>query len=81
MPFYQIKEFSADDIQQLKDWFDAASLPESLILDNGYNIPNLKYTLERIFDNIGQSLDNRNKTGDFYLLETIKHKLESLRGE
>lgn len=74
------RTFTREDVDALRQWFDGRTLPESISIGQGYHIPNLSFTLERIFSNIEQALTNPNKTGDFYLLERIKAFLEQSEG-
>lgn len=69
-----------EELQALKEWFDAASLPESLKVDKAVSIPHLKETVERLFDQAEVCYDNPKMQGCIILLENIKARLESLQG-
>lgn len=67
-----------EELQALKEWFDAASLPESLKVDKAVSIPHLKETVERLFDQAEVCYENPKMQGCIILLENIKARLESL---
>ncbi|WP_072531736.1 hypothetical protein [Bacteroides ilei] len=69
-----------EELQALKEWFDAASLPESLKVDKAVSIPHLKETVERLFDQAEVCYENPKMQGCIILLENIKARLESLQG-
>lgn len=69
-----------EELQALKEWFDAASLPESLNVDKAVSIPHLKETVERLFDQAEVCYENPKMQGCIILLENIKARLESLQG-
>lgn len=69
-----------EELQALKEWFNAASLPESLKVDKAVSIPHLKETVERLFDQAEVCYENPKMQGCIILLENIKARLESLQG-
>lgn len=69
-----------EELQALKEWFDASSLPESLKVDKAVSIPHLKETVERLFDQAEVCYENPKMQGCIILLENIKARLESLQG-
>lgn len=69
-----------EELQALKEWFDAASLPESLKVYKAVSIPHLKETVERLFDQAEVCYENPKMQGCIILLENIKARLESLQG-
>lgn len=72
--------YTKEELQALKEWFDAASLPESLKVDKAVSIPHLKETVERLFDQAEVCYENPKMQGCIILLENIKARLESLQG-
>lgn len=70
--------YTKEELQALKEWFDAASLPESLKVDKAVSIPHLKETVERLFDQAEVCYENPKMQGCIILLENIKARLESL---
>jgi hypothetical protein len=66
-----------EELKALKDWFANQDLPQGLQVDKATNIPNLKETVARLFDQAEACFENPKMQGCLILLENIKAKLES----
>lgn len=71
------KIYKKEELKVLKDWFASQDLPQGLRVDKAINIPNLKETVARLFDQAEVCFENPKMQGCLILLENIKAKLES----
>lgn len=75
------KIYKKEELKALKDWFAnqdlPQDLPQGLQVDKATNIPNLKETVARLFDQAEACFENPKMQGCLILLENIKAKLES----
>jgi hypothetical protein len=72
------KIYSKQELDELKAWFDAQELPQSMQIDASTFAPNLKKTVETLWGQAMRFHDNPNMYGALYLLERIRaHLLES----
>ena len=67
------KIYKKEELKALKDWF----ANQGLQVDKATNIPNLKETVARLFDQAEACFENPKMQGCLILLENIKAKLES----
>ena len=71
------KIYKKEELKALKDWFANQDLPQGLQVDKATNIPNLKETVARLFDQAEACFETPKMQGCLILLENIKAKLES----
>lgn len=71
-----IKTYTEEEVDELKKWFDARSLPAAMQIDKAAFTPNLKDTVDMLFEQAYICYDNPKMQGCFYLLEKIKSNLE-----
>ena len=68
--------YTKKEVEDLKAWFDNAALPKLLQLDKATFIPNLKDTLDRLFQQAFITHENAKLLGGLHLIERIRAKLE-----
>ena len=69
-------EYTEEDINELKAWFDAQELPQSMQINSAAFTPDLKKTVDMLFDQAYIAYSNFKMHGCIYLLEEIKANLE-----
>lgn len=74
------KQFSLEELAEVEGWLKARweRLPQSLRLNTGVNIPDLKLTLTHYFDVAHDLNDNPTYSGQIYHLFLIRKKLLEL---
>ena len=67
-----------EEINELKVWFEAieSRLPETMQIDSRAYTPNLKETINMLFDQAYICYENPKMQGCIYLLKKIKKNLE-----
>lgn len=71
-----MKTYTEEEVDELKKWFDARPLPETMQIDKAAFTPNLKDTVDMLFEQAYICHDNPKMQGCLYLLEKIKRNLE-----
>ena len=74
----ETKLLTLEELHELRDWFEAQSLPKELQLDKATFIPNLSDTIKRLVIQSEINYDNPKMQGCILLLQRLKEKLESL---
>lgn len=70
------KTYTEEEVNVLKEWFDAQSLPQTMQIDKSAFTPDLKDTVDMLFEQAYICHDNPKMQGCLYLLEKIKSNLE-----
>lgn len=70
------KTYTEEEVNALKQWFDARSLPQTMQIDDSAFTPDLKDTVDMLFEQAYICRENPKMQGCFYLLEKIKNNLE-----
>lgn len=70
------KTYTEEEVNVLKAWFDARSLPKTMQIDKATFTPNLKDTVDMLFEQAYICHENPKMQGCLYLLEKIKSNLE-----
>lgn len=71
----EVKLHSKEEIEELKKWFDSQELPKSLQLDKATYLPDVKFTVRALLDQINASFGVPQLQGYVVLLMRIKEKL------
>jgi hypothetical protein len=69
------KVYKAADIKEMKEWFAAQKLPQSMQVDKCTFIPNLKRTVDALIEQSEYCYGNPNLHGCLYVLERIRLRL------
>lgn len=70
------KTYSLEKVNELKKWFDIQDLPKDMHIDKATYTPNLKDTLDMLFEQAYICYNNPKMQGCLILLEKIKSNLE-----
>lgn len=65
-----------EEVNELKDWFDAQQLPETMYIDKATFVPNMKETVDSLFMQAYICCENPKMQGCIVLLKKIKKLLE-----
>jgi hypothetical protein len=70
-----------EEIDELREWFEKVKnrLPETMQIDSSAYTPNLKETINMLFDQAYICYENPKMQGCIYLLKKIKKNLEDTR--
>ena len=70
-----------EEIDELREWFEKLKnrLPETMQIDSSAYTPNLKETINMLFDQAYICYENPKMQGCIYLLKKIKKNLEDTR--
>ena len=71
------KEYTLEEVNELKAWFGQQEIPQSMTLDKAVFIPDLKETISHLLDQAYVCYKNPKLEGCLLLLERIKAKLEN----
>lgn len=66
-----------EEVNELKDWFDAQQLPQNLHIDKATFVPNLRETVNSLFMQAYVCCENPKMQGCIVLLKNIKRQLEN----
>jgi len=70
------RTYTQEEVNELKKWFDSQSLPPTMQIDKAAFTPNLKDTVDMLFEQAYVCYENPKMQGCLYLLEKIKSNLE-----
>ena len=70
------KTYTIEEVDELKKWFDAQILPTDMHIDKAAYTPNLKDTVDMLFEQAYICYNNPKMQGCLLLLEKIKSNLE-----
>ncbi|WP_455670920.1 DUF6965 family protein [Phocaeicola faecalis] len=70
------KVYTIEDVDELKKWFDAQTLPQSMQINSSAYSPDLKDTVAMLFEQAYICYNNPKMQGCLLLLENIKKNLE-----
>ena len=70
------KTYSIEQVNELKEWFETQDLPQDMHIDKATYSPDLKDTLDMLFEQAYICYNNPKMQGCFFLLEKIKSNLE-----
>ncbi len=70
------KVYTIEDVDELKKWFDAQTLPQSMQINSSAYSPDLKDTVTMLFEQAYICYNNPKMQGCLLLLENIKKNLE-----
>lgn len=68
--------YTIEEIDNLKAWFDAQTLPQEMQIDSSAYTPDLPETVSMLFDQAYICHENPKMLGCIRLLERIKNNLE-----
>ena len=74
------KVYTIEDVDELKRWFDAQTLPQSMQINSSAYSPGLKDTVAMLFEQAYICYNNPKMQGCLLLLENIKKNLEEKKG-
>lgn len=74
------KVYTIEDVNELKRWFDAQTLPQSMQINSSAYSPDLKDTVAMLFEQAYICYNNPKMQGCLLLLENIKKNLEENKG-
>ena len=74
------KVYTIEDVDELKRWFDAQTLPQSMQINSYAYSPDLKDTVAMLFEQAYICYNNPKMQGCLLLLENIKKNLEENKG-
>lgn len=74
------KLYTIEDVDELKKWFDAQTLPQSMQINSSAYSPDLKDTVAMLFEQAYICYNNPKMQGCLLLLENIKKNLEENKG-
>ncbi len=72
----EIKLYTEEELDELIAWFSDKDLPKSYRIDKATYAPDLRDTLERLFEQARICRENPRMQGCIFLLERIKSGLE-----
>lgn len=70
------KVYTKQMVDELKEWFAAQSLPQTMQIDKSAFSPNLEETVSMLFEQAYVCYENPKMQGCILLLEKIKKNLE-----
>ena len=70
------RTYTEEEVNELKKWFDSQELPPTMQIDKAAFTPNLKDTVDMLFEQAYVCYENPKMQGCLYLLEKIKSNLE-----
>ena len=70
------RTYTQEEVNELKKWFDSQELPPTMQIDKAAFTPNLKDTVDMLFEQAYVCYENPKMQGCLYLLEKIKRNLE-----
>ena len=72
---------TTEEIDELREWFEKVKnrLPETMQIDSSAYTPNLKETINMLFDQAYICYENPKMQGCIYLLKKIKKNMEDTR--
>jgi hypothetical protein len=68
--------YTREEIDAMKKWFDSQKLPDSMQITTSAYSPNLKETLQHLFEQAYDSFENPKMYGSIRILEHIKENIE-----
>lgn len=71
------KTYTLEEIKEMKEWFNAQQLPQDMQIDKATYTPNLRDTVNMLFDQTLMCYNNLKMQGSLILLEKIKSNLEN----
>jgi len=74
------KVYTIEDVDELKKWFDAQTLPQSMQINSSAYSPDLKDTVAMLFEQAYICYNNPKMQGCLLLLDNIKKNLEENKG-
>ena len=69
-------EYTKEDIEEMKSWFDAQQLPQTLQINAAAFTPDLRKTVDMLLEQAFVCYENDKMFGCITLLEEIRDKLE-----
>ncbi|WP_455672831.1 DUF6965 family protein [Phocaeicola sp.] len=72
--------YKLEQVDELKKWFEAQTLPQTMQIDKSAFSPNLKDTVDMLFEQAYICYENPKMQGCLLLLERIKKNLEENKG-
>ncbi|MDO4949870.1 MAG: hypothetical protein Q4E55_06880 [Bacteroidales bacterium] len=73
----KVKVYALADIKALEQWFKGQTLPQSMQINPSAFSPDLKTTVENLFEQAYAMGENPKLQGALYRIEEIKAKLEA----
>lgn len=73
-----MKTHTIEELNELKAWFELQDLPQTMYIDKATYTPNLKETIDMLFDQSYIYYENPKMQGSILLLKRIKTNLEEM---
>lgn len=73
-----MKPYTLDKLNDLREWFKTHELPQDIQLDKALYIPDLRDTIDALFEQAYVCYENPKMQGSIILLEKIKSLLENV---
>ena len=67
------RTYTQEEVNELKKWFDSQELPPTMQIDKAAFTPNLKDTVDMLFEQAYVCYENPKMQGCLYLLENRRH--------
>lgn len=71
--------YTLQEVDELKAWFDAQTLPPTMQVDSSAFSPNLEKTVNMLFEQAYVCHERPRMQGCFLILEKIKKNLEAMK--
>ena len=71
-----MKTHTIEELNELRAWFDSQDLPQTMYIDKATYTPDLKETIDMLFDQSYIYYENPKMQGSILLLKKIKTRLE-----
>lgn len=71
-----MKTHTIEELNELKAWFESQNLPQTMHIDKATYTPNLKETIDMLFEQSYIYYENAKMQGSILLLKKIKAKIE-----
>lgn len=71
-----MKTHTIEELNELRAWFDSQNLPQTMYIDKATYTPDLKETIDMLFDQSYIYYENPKMQGSILLLKKIKTRLE-----
>lgn len=71
-----MKTHTIEELNELRAWFDSQNLPQTMYIDKATYTPDLKETIDMLFDQSYIYYENPKMQGSILLLKKIKRRLE-----
>lgn len=74
-----MKTHTIEELNELKAWFESQNLPQTMYIDKATYTPNLKETIDMLFEQSYIYYENPKMQGSILLLKKIKARIEEVK--